>query len=79
MPAGSDAGGALPPAQLGAALGGWLTAEAGAGRMADDHRRPPAELATKIRAAFAEAGECADGLARGSLRGWSWPHAKPGH
>lgn len=50
--------------QLLSALGAWLTAEATAGRVADDHRRPPAELAAKVRAAFGEASECADGLAR---------------
>jgi hypothetical protein len=50
--------------QLLAALGGWLTAEADAGRVADDHRRPPAELAAKVRAAFGEADDYAAGLAR---------------
>jgi hypothetical protein len=49
--------------QLLSALGAWLTAEAAAGRLGDDHRRPPAELAAKIRAAFGDAGDCAGGLA----------------
>jgi hypothetical protein len=50
--------------QLLAALGGWLEAEAAAGRLADDHRRPPADLTAKIRAAFSDAGDHAGSLAR---------------
>jgi len=50
--------------QLLSALGAWLTAESAAGRVADDHHRPPAELAAKVRAAFGDAGACAAELAR---------------
>lgn len=42
----STMAGRLP--QLLSALGSWLTAEVAAGRVADDHRRPPAELAAKV-------------------------------
>jgi len=45
------------------ALGDWLTAEAAAGRVGDDHRRPPADLIALIRAAFSQADDHADGLA----------------
>jgi hypothetical protein len=48
--------------QLLSALGGWLTAEAAAGRVADDHRRPPAELAAKVHGAFGDAGAYAGRL-----------------
>lgn len=58
----SDAAYRLP--QLLSALGRWLEAETSVGRLADDHRRPPAELAVKIRDVFGDAGECAAGLAR---------------
>jgi hypothetical protein len=34
-----------------------------AGRVGDDHRRPPADLIALIRAAFSRAGDHADGLA----------------
>jgi hypothetical protein len=50
--------------QLLAALGGWLEAEAAAGRLTDDHRRPPADLAALIRGAFSDAGDHAGSLAR---------------
>jgi hypothetical protein len=49
--------------QLLAALGDWLAAEAAAGRVGDDHCRPPADLISKIRAAFGRAGDHAGGLA----------------
>jgi hypothetical protein len=35
--------------QLLSALDEWLTVEVAAGRVADDHRRPPGELAAKVR------------------------------
>jgi hypothetical protein len=48
--------------QLLASLGDWLMAEAAAGRLADDHRRPPAGLAERISAAIRTASDQADGL-----------------
>ena len=49
--------------QLLTALGDWLTAEAAADRLADDHRRPPAQLTARIRAAISQASDHADSLA----------------
>jgi hypothetical protein len=49
--------------QLLSALGDWLVAEAAAGRLGDDHRRPPALLAERISATAAAAGDQAKGLA----------------
>jgi hypothetical protein len=49
--------------QLLGALGEWLNAEAAAGRLADDHRRAPDQLAARVRAAMGQASEHADGLA----------------
>jgi hypothetical protein len=49
--------------QLLGALGDWLKAEAAAGRLADDHRRPPEHLTTLIRAAISQAADHADNLA----------------
>lgn len=49
--------------QLLSALGDWLTAESAAGRLADDHRRPPAQLAARVRDAMSQAADHADGLA----------------
>ncbi len=66
MPETSDAGRQLAPAQLTVcltALGDWLSAEAVAGRVGGDHRRPPADLIALTRAAFSRAGGHADGLA----------------
>ena len=51
--------------QLLAALGGWLEAEAAAGRLADDHRRPPALQADRTRAAIRTASDQAGSLAAG--------------
>jgi len=48
--------------QLLMALGEWLTAGAAAGRVADDHGRPPAELAAKVRGAFGDAAAYAGRL-----------------
>ncbi len=48
--------------QLLAALEQWLTAEAAAGRIADDHHRPPADLAGRIRAVMSQAAGHADDL-----------------
>lgn len=70
MPETSDAGPQLAPAQLAVCLtapGDWLSAEAVAGRVGGDHRRPPADLialtrAALTRAAFSRAGGHADGL-----------------
>jgi hypothetical protein len=41
----------------------WLRAETTAGRIADDHRRPPDQLTARIRAAATHAGDTADSLA----------------
>jgi hypothetical protein len=41
----------------------WLTAETTAGRIADDHHRPPDQLTARTRAAAAHAAENADSLA----------------
>jgi hypothetical protein len=49
--------------QLLSALGDWLTAEAAAGRLGDDHRRPPARLAGQVSRAAAAAGDLAGDLA----------------
>jgi hypothetical protein len=49
--------------QLLTALGDWLNAEAAAGRLGDDHHRPPARLAALIRAAVSTASDHADDLA----------------
>jgi hypothetical protein len=49
--------------QLLTALGEWLTAEAAAGRVGDDHCRSPDDLIALIRAAFSQAGDHADRLA----------------
>jgi hypothetical protein len=49
--------------QLLTALGDWLNAEAAAGRLGDDHRRPPEHLAALIRAAVRTASDHADDLA----------------
>jgi hypothetical protein len=49
--------------QLMSALAEWLAAEATAGRLADDHRRPPADLTALIRAATSQAGDRAGDLA----------------
>jgi hypothetical protein len=51
--------------QLLAALGDWLAAEAAAGRLADDHRRPAAGLADRISAAIRTASDQAGSLAAG--------------
>jgi hypothetical protein len=51
--------------QLMTALGDWLAAEAAAGRLADDHHRPPAQLTARIRAATSEAADRAESLAAG--------------
>jgi len=45
------------------AIGAWLTAETAAGRIADDHRRPPAQLTDRIRSAITQATDNADALA----------------
>jgi hypothetical protein len=44
-------------------IGAWLTAEAAAGRIADDHHRSYAELTDRIRAALQHAADNADELA----------------
>lgn len=49
--------------QLLGALGDWLNAEVAAGRLADDHRRPPALLTARVRAAMGQAAEHAGSLA----------------
>jgi hypothetical protein len=49
--------------QLLAALSDWLKAEAATGRLADDHHRPPDQLAALIRAAISQATDHADNLA----------------
>jgi hypothetical protein len=41
----------------------WLRAETTAGRIADDHRRSPDQLAARIRAAITHAADNADSLA----------------
>jgi hypothetical protein len=45
------------------AISAWLHAETAAGRIADDHRRPPAQLTDRIRTAIAQAADNADTLA----------------
>jgi hypothetical protein len=50
-------------APLLAALGDWLTTEAAAGRLGDDHHRPPDQLTGHIHAAISRASEHAGGLA----------------
>jgi len=49
--------------QLLTALGDWLKAETGAGRIGDDFHRPPAHLTALIRAAISQATDHADDLA----------------
>ena len=49
--------------QLLAALGDWLKAETTAGRLADDHRRLPADMVGLIGTAVSQAAEYADDLA----------------
>jgi hypothetical protein len=49
--------------QLLAALGDWLQVEAAAGRLADDHHRPPDQLTTRICTAVSHASDRADELA----------------
>jgi hypothetical protein len=49
--------------QLLNAISQWLTAETTAGRLADDHRRPPDQLTARIRAAATHAADNADSLA----------------
>jgi hypothetical protein len=41
----------------------WLRAETAAGRIADDRRRPPAQLTDRVSAAIAQACDNADTLA----------------
>jgi hypothetical protein len=43
--------------QLLTTISGWLTAESAAGRIADDHRRPPAQLSDRIRATLRQAAD----------------------
>ena len=45
------------------AISAWLHAETAAGRIADDHRRPPAQLTDRIRSAITHAADNADTLA----------------
>lgn len=45
-------------------LGGWLMYESAAGRLDDDHGRPPAELAAEIVSASSDACQSARELAR---------------
>lgn len=49
--------------QLLAAMGAWLAAEADAGRIADDHRRPPVQLTARIRDTLSNASDNAETLA----------------
>lgn len=49
--------------QLLTALGNWLQAEATAGRLADDHHRPPEQLTDRIRTAVSQASDHAENLA----------------
>ncbi|HEX4090423.1 MAG TPA: hypothetical protein VHZ33_17060 [Trebonia sp.] len=49
--------------QLLHAISAWLDAETAAGRIADDHRRPPAQLTDRARAAINQAADNADALA----------------
>jgi hypothetical protein len=56
----STAASRLP--QLLAELGDWLNAETAAGRIADDHRRPPDQHAARIRAALTHAAGTASTL-----------------
>lgn len=49
--------------QLLAALGDWLKAEAAAGRLADDHHRPPDQFTALIRAAISQTTDQTDNLA----------------
>jgi len=44
------------------AISEWLQAESAAGRIADDHRRSPAQLTARIRAAISQATENAGEL-----------------
>jgi hypothetical protein len=49
--------------QLLTALGAWIIAEAAAGRLADDHSRPPAQLTVRIRDTLRQADDNAETLA----------------
>jgi hypothetical protein len=44
------------------AVSEWLRAETAAGRIADDHRRPPAQLTARVRAVINRAVDEADAL-----------------
>jgi hypothetical protein len=48
--------------QLLNAISEWLRAETAAGRIGDDHRRPPDQLTARIRAAISQAADSADAL-----------------
>jgi hypothetical protein len=49
--------------QLLAAISEWLNAETSAGRIGDDHRRPAAQVAARVRSAITQAADSADNLA----------------
>jgi thioesterase domain-containing protein len=49
--------------QLLSAISEWLKAEAAAGRIADDHCRPAAQLSASMRATISQATDHADALA----------------
>jgi hypothetical protein len=49
--------------QLVGVLGDWLEAEAAGGRLGGDRRRPPAQLADRVRAAMSQAADHAGSLA----------------
>lgn len=61
--AGSLATAAYRLPQLLSALADWLTAEAAAGRLGDNHRQPPARLAARISATITAARDQATDLA----------------
>jgi hypothetical protein len=57
----ATAGYRLP--QLLNAISEWLRAETAAGRIADDHRRPPDQLTARIRTAITHTADSAEELA----------------